>query len=104
MSIPYGRENKSPALLTTKVTSVRRDIRELCGIVRCNVRKSSVNYAELFGRRVKQNGCAIAYVKDQTPVLCLEAVRQDGRMLRYVKDQTPEICLAAVEEKGLAIQ
>ena len=42
--------------------------------------------------------------KEQTSVLCLEAVRQDGRMLRYVKDQTPEICLAAVKQNGCALK
>ena len=35
---------------------------------------------------VRQYGCALQYVKDQTPELCLEAVRQNGNALQYVKD------------------
>ena len=52
---------------------------------------------------VKRNGCALQYVKDQTPEICLAAVKQDGYSLRYVKDQTPEICLEAVKRNGFVI-
>ena len=35
---------------------------------------------------VKQNGYALAFVKEQTKEICLEAVKQNGYALRYVKD------------------
>ena len=35
---------------------------------------------------VKQDGYALAFVKEQTEEICLEAVRQNGYALRYVKD------------------
>jgi hypothetical protein len=53
--------------------------------------------------KVKQNGWALHYVKEQTPEICLAAVKEDGCALHYVKEQTPEICLAAVKEDGCAL-
>ena len=53
---------------------------------------------------VKQNGYALAFVKEQTEEICLVAVKQDGMALEYVKDQTPEICLAAVKQNINALQ
>ena len=53
---------------------------------------------------VRQDGCALRYVKEQTHEICLEAVRRNGRVLRYVKEQTHEICLGAVRQDGLALQ
>ena len=53
---------------------------------------------------VKQNGYALAFVKEQTHEMCLEAVKRDGLALEYVKDQTPEICLEAVKRNGCALE
>jgi hypothetical protein len=53
---------------------------------------------------VKQNGCALKYVKEQTLEICIEAVKRDGYALRYVKKQTEEICLEAVKQYGDALQ
>ena len=47
---------------------------------------------------VKQDGCALRYVKEQTPDICMAAVKQQGFALKYVKEQTPDICMAAVEQ------
>ena len=35
---------------------------------------------------VRQDGYALAFVKEQTKEICLEAVKQNGYALRYVKD------------------
>ena len=35
---------------------------------------------------VKQNGYALAYVKEQTEAICIEAVKQNGDALRYVNE------------------
>jgi hypothetical protein len=53
---------------------------------------------------VEQNGNAIQFVKEQTPEICIAAVSQNGLALRFVKEQTPELCLAAVEQNGLALR
>jgi hypothetical protein len=52
---------------------------------------------------VKQNCCALQYVKQQTDEICLAAVKQYGCALKYVKQQTDEICLAAVNKDGYAL-
>ncbi len=36
---------------------------------------------------VKQDGCSLQYVKDQSEAVCLEAVKQDGCSLQYVKEE-----------------
>ena len=53
---------------------------------------------------IRQNGCNLQYVKEQTPEICLEAVKQNGYALKFVKEQTPEICLAAVRDFGLSLR
>jgi len=35
---------------------------------------------------------------------CLEKVKEDGDALRYVKNQTEEICLEAVKQNGYALR
>ena len=55
-------------------------------------------------KAVKQDGCALEYVKEQTTEICLEAVKRDGHALNYVINQTPEICLEAVKEDGYALE
>jgi len=55
-------------------------------------------------RKVKQNGYALQYAREQTSEICLEAVKQNGLALEYVKEQTPEICLEAVKQDGYALQ
>ena len=43
------------------------------------------NYEEDL-QKVKQNGYALAFVEEQTPELCFEAVKQDAHALYFVKD------------------
>jgi hypothetical protein len=57
------------------------------------------NYEEDL-QKVKQDGYALQYVKEQTLELCLEAMKQDGCALKYVKEQTYELCLEAVKQDG----
>jgi hypothetical protein len=45
---------------------------------------------------------ALAWVDEQTPEICLEAIRMDGMALRYVEEQTPEICRIAVSKNPRA--
>ena len=54
--------------------------------------------------KVKEDGLALEYVKEQTPEICWEAVRQNGLALEYVKEQTPEICLEAVRQSGDSVR
>ena len=37
-------------------------------------------------QKVKQNGYALAFVKEQTPEICWAAVKQNGGALYFVKD------------------
>jgi hypothetical protein len=53
---------------------------------------------------VKQYGCALQLVRDQTDEICLEAVKQDGYALRFVKKQTDKIRLEAVKQDGWALR
>lgn len=53
---------------------------------------------------VQEDPFALAYVKEQTPEICMAAVKQKGAALRFVKNQTPEICLAAVRQFGYALE
>jgi len=50
--------------------------------------------------KVRKDGLALQYVKNQTLEICLTAINQNGWALEYVKDQTKEICLAAVRKRG----
>ena len=43
------------------------------------------------------------HVKDQTDLICLEAVRESGWSLSYVKDQSDTICVAAVKNDSIAL-
>ena len=52
---------------------------------------------------IKRDGMALAYVKEQTPEICMAAVKQNGMALEYVEEQTPEICMAAVKQDGRAL-
>lgn len=51
-------------------------------------------------RAVRQNGCSLRYVKEQTEGMCLESVRNSGLALKFVVVQTEEICLEAVRNRG----
>ena len=53
---------------------------------------------------VKQDGCALIYVKEQTDEMCLEAVKENGCTLMFVKKQTPKICSEAVKRNRYALQ
>ena len=91
--------------------------------VKCNKfilsnKRSIWNNEWLCLEAVKQNGCALEYVKEQTEEICsalkfvkeqtkeicLEAVKQNGLALEFVKEQTKEICLEAVKQDGLALE
>jgi len=50
---------------------------------------------------VRQNGRALQYVKNPTPLMEYEAVRQTGRALQFVKGQTRDLCVTAVKQNGL---
>ena len=59
---------------------------------RVNVEESDI--IEYHGKealkKVKQNGYALRYVREQTEEICLAAVKRDGDALRYVINQTDE--------------
>ena len=46
-------------------------------------------------KKVRENGMALEFVKDQTEEICREAVHQNPNALQYVKNKTLEIRLAA---------
>jgi hypothetical protein len=50
---------------------------------------------------VRQNGRALQYVKNPTPLMEHEAVRQTGRAVAFVREQTRDLCVAAVKQNGL---
>ena len=54
--------------------------------------------------KVKKNGRALYYVKNQTTEICLAAVKENGCALEFVKKQTEEICLAAFEQNEKSIK
>ncbi|HLD89523.1 MAG TPA: DUF4116 domain-containing protein, partial [Patescibacteria group bacterium] len=37
---------------------------------------------------IKDNGCNLRYIYNQTDEICLAVVKQNGRALEYVKHQT----------------
>ena len=41
---------------------------------------------------IKEDGCAIGYVENQTEELCKLAVQQNGLALSFVRNQTEELC------------
>ena len=53
---------------------------------------------------VKENGCALQYVKDQSEAVCMEAVKRNGCALQYVKDQSEAVCMEAVKGNGCALR
>ena len=53
---------------------------------------------------MRQDGCAIQYVKNPTSELFLEAVKQDGLALQFIHAPTPELRLEAVKQNGWALQ
>ena len=69
----------------------------------CKDKYNVVKYINEQIEIVKRDGLALAYVKYQTPEICLAAVRRNGLALIYMNRQTPEICLAAARQNGLAL-
>ncbi len=67
-------------------------------------RRSIWDNQELCLAAVQQKGCALQYVKEQTPEICLAAVRENGYALHYVNEQTPEICMASVQRSGYTLE
>lgn len=55
-------------------------------------------------KAVKENGLALAYVRNQTEEICLEAVKKDSYALFHVHNQTEEICLEAVKKDRRALE
>jgi hypothetical protein len=53
---------------------------------------------------VMRDGCALKYIENQTPEICLAAVNNTGYALKYVQNQTLEICLAAIKEDRCAFK
>ena len=53
---------------------------------------------------IRQNGCALQYIKEQTEEICKLAVQQHGSALQFVKKQTEEICKLAVQRDSRALQ
>ena len=49
---------------------------------------------------MKEDGCALQYIKEQTPELCLVAVKETGIALLWVKEQTSELCWEAVQQNN----
>jgi hypothetical protein len=70
----------------------------------CAMRYVKNQTPELCLAAVQQNGLALQHVKNQTPKLCMVAVQKNGWSLRYVQNQTPEICLVAVQQNGLTLK
>jgi hypothetical protein len=52
---------------------------------------------------VKSDGFALAYVDNQTELICMAAVEHDGLALQFVLCQTEPICMAAVTSDGRAL-
>ena len=103
---PNGKYKSDKIILLDK--SVIFENKEIClEAVRqngCKLQYVKEQTPEICLVAVRQNGCALMFVKDKTPELCLDAIRQDGYALKYVKHQTPVICLEAVKQYGYALQ
>lgn len=59
---------------------------------------------EICKRIVKNSGCALKHVKEQTEEICKLAVQNDGWALYYVKEQTEEICRLAIQQTFKALK
>jgi hypothetical protein len=53
---------------------------------------------------VKEDGCALQYVREQTEAICIEAIKQNEQALRFVIEQTDAICIEAVKRDKQSIQ
>ena len=53
---------------------------------------------KIISSHVKENGCDLQYVKNQTEEMCLRTVKQSGWVLKYVNEQTEEMCLEAMKK------
>ncbi len=49
-----------------------------------DLNKSFVKYVDDIILKVKQNGLALKYVKEQTDEICMEDVKQNNILLKYV--------------------
>ncbi len=54
-------------------------------------------------RSCKKDGKSLAYVKEQSNSICLEAVKENYSALSCVKEQTEEICIEAVKQNDFAL-
>lgn len=61
---------------------------------------------EYFNRLMTKytKGKNLKYVKDQTKLLCFQAIRQSYSAIKYIRKPTKEMYLLAIEQNGLAIQ
>ena len=55
-------------------------------------------------KAVRADGCALRYIQNQTPEICMEAVKKDGRARIHVKNKIPEICIEAVKQNKDAMK
>ena len=54
-------------------------------------------------RSVRKCGLALAFIENQTPKVCLEAVMQNSLALKYVHKQSKKLCIEAVRQNNAAI-
>ena len=69
----------------------------------CNLRGVTNQTDEICLMAIKQYGSALRYVKNKTNELCMEAIKQDGNALQFVEIQTRELCMEAVKQNGIAL-
>ena len=54
-------------------------------------------------KAVKQDGCALRYIKNPSEAVQLASVKQDGYDLRFIKKPSEKVQLAAVNQNGYAV-
>ena len=75
----------------------------ICTLRAHDMNKHTTNYALLKTVAVRENGLNLRFFrKNQTPDICLLAVQQNGLALDFVNDQTPIIVRAALEQNPSA--
>ena len=96
--------NGDPYWLQTLLDNYPAKILEVVTSVKNAIAYVKEQTPEICLAAVTVNRCAIRYVKKQTPEICLAAVTRYGCAIEYVKEQTPVICLAAVTSSGGALE
>ena len=70
----------------------------------CALRFVKDQTIEICLEAIKQNSYAIQYVKDQTERICSEAIKKNPYIIEYVRNQTAELCMEAVKNEGLSLK